>query len=155
MNALTVVFAALCIFAIGYRFYGLFIANKVLNLNDARVTPAVKYSDGHDYVDTNKYVLFGHHFAAIAAAGVNVVSYGAPVLPGAMFLVSYFADGTPVLGLPGCVMYAKATIFDLLLPRIVADVPITRREIKRLGNGGLCLGCGQCHYPICPFGKGD
>ena len=93
--------------------------------------------------------------AAIAAAGVNVVSYGAPVLPGAMFLVSYFADGTPVLGLPGCVMYAKATIFDLLLPRIVADVPITRREIKRLGNGGLCLGCGQCHYPICPFGKGD
>ena len=69
MNALTVVFAALCIFAIGYRFYGLFIANKVLNLNDARVTPAVKYSDGHDYVDTNKYVLFGHHFAAIAAAG--------------------------------------------------------------------------------------
>ena len=69
MNALTVVFAALCIFAIGYRFYGLFIANKELNLNDARVTPAVKYSDGHDYVDTNKYVLFGHHFAAIAAAG--------------------------------------------------------------------------------------
>ena len=69
MNALTVVFAALCIFAIGYRFYGLFIANKVLNLNDARVPPAVKYSDGHDYVDTNKYVLFGHHFAAIAAAG--------------------------------------------------------------------------------------
>ena len=54
MNALTVVFAALCLFAIGYRFYGLFIANKVLNLNDARVTPAVKYSDGHDYVDTNK-----------------------------------------------------------------------------------------------------
>ena len=69
--------------------------------------------------------------------------------------MSYFADGTPVLGLPGCVMYAKATIFDLLLPRIVADVPITRWEIKRLGNGGLCLGCGQCHYPICPFGKGD
>ena len=53
MNALTAVFAPLCIFAIGYRFYGLFIANKVLNLNDARVTPAVKYSDGHDYVDTN------------------------------------------------------------------------------------------------------
>ena len=69
MNALTVVFAALCIFAIGYRFYGLFIANKVLNLNDARPTPAVKYADGHDYIKTNKFVLFGHHFAAIAAAG--------------------------------------------------------------------------------------
>ena len=76
MNALTVVFAALCIFAIGYRFYGLFIANKVLNLNDARVTPAVKYSDGHDYVDTNKYVLFGHHFAAIAAAGPKLLRIG-------------------------------------------------------------------------------
>lgn len=69
MNALTVIFAALCVFAIGYRFYGLFIARKVLNLDDARETPAVKYADGHDYVKTNKYVLFGHHFAAIAAAG--------------------------------------------------------------------------------------
>lgn len=69
MNALTVIFATLCVFAIGYRFYGLFIANRVLRLNDARETPAVKYADGHDYVKTNKYVLFGHHFAAIAAAG--------------------------------------------------------------------------------------
>ncbi len=69
VNALTIVFAALCIFAIAYRFYGLFIATKVLSLNEARQTPAVKYSDGQDYVPTNKYVLFGHHFAAIAAAG--------------------------------------------------------------------------------------
>ncbi|MDM8215228.1 carbon starvation protein A [Desulfovibrio piger] len=69
MNAVTVIFASLCVFAIGYRFYGLFIARKVLNLNDARPTPAVKYADGHDYIKTNKYVLFGHHFAAIAAAG--------------------------------------------------------------------------------------
>ncbi|MBM6895584.1 carbon starvation CstA family protein [Desulfovibrio piger] len=69
MNAVTVIFAALCVFAIGYRFYGLYIARKVLNLNDARPTPAVKYADGHDYIKTNKFVLFGHHFAAIAAAG--------------------------------------------------------------------------------------
>ena len=66
VNALTIVFAALCVFAIAYRFYGLFIASKVLNVNEA---PAVKYADGQDYVATNKYVLFGHHFAAIAAAG--------------------------------------------------------------------------------------
>ena len=65
VNALTIVFAALCVFAIAYRFYGLFIASKVLNVNEA----AVKYADGQDYVATNKYVLFGHHFAAIAAAG--------------------------------------------------------------------------------------
>jgi molybdenum cofactor synthesis domain-containing protein len=90
---------------------------------------------------------------AILASGANVVRYGAPVLPGAMLLLGYYNDGTPVLGLPGCVMYAKATIFDLILPRIVADVPITREEIAMLGHGGLCLGCETCHYPICPFGR--
>lgn len=91
---------------------------------------------------------------AIKAAGVNVVSYGAPVLPGAMFLLGYYADGTPVMGLPGCVMYAKATIFDLILPRVAAGIPVSRADLKGLGHGGLCLGCEQCHYPICPFGKG-
>ena len=92
---------------------------------------------------------------AIKNTGADIVSYGAPVLPGAMFLLGYFEDGTPVMGLPGCVMYAKATVFDLMLPRIAAGVRVTRREIKALGNGGLCLGCGDCRYPICPFGKGN
>ena len=69
MNALTLIFAAACIFAIAYRFYGLFLAQKVMNLREDRVTPAEAINDGHDYVKTNKYVLFGHHFAAIAAAG--------------------------------------------------------------------------------------
>ena len=90
---------------------------------------------------------------AIKDTGAEIISYGAPVLPGAMFLLAYFADGTPILGLPGCVMYAKATIFDLVLPRIAAGVPISRRELKALGHGGLCLGCPECRYPICPFGK--
>lgn len=90
---------------------------------------------------------------AIRASGAKVVRYGAPVLPGAMLLLGYYDDGTPVLGLPGCVMYAKATIFDLVLPRIAAGVPITREEISMLGHGGLCLGCEKCHYPICPFGR--
>ena len=92
---------------------------------------------------------------AIKDTGAEIVSYGAPVLPGAMFLLGYFADGAPILGLPGCVMYAKATIFDLLLPRIAAGVRISRSELKGMGHGGLCLGCGECHYPICPYGKGD
>ena len=91
---------------------------------------------------------------AIKDTGAEVVSYGAPVLPGAMLLLAYFADGTPILGLPGCVMYAKATIFDILLPRIAAGVRIDRAHIKALGHGGLCLSCPECHYPICPFGKG-
>ena len=91
---------------------------------------------------------------AIRDTGAEIVCYGAPVLPGAMFLLGYFEDGVPVMGLPGCVMYAKATVFDLMLPRIAAGVRVTRTEIKALGNGGLCLGCGDCRYPICPFGKG-
>ncbi|MBM6939459.1 molybdopterin-binding protein [Pseudoflavonifractor phocaeensis] len=90
---------------------------------------------------------------AIKASGAEVVAYGAPVLPGAMFLLGYFADKTPVMGLPGCVMYAKATIFDLILPRVLANVPVSKADLARLGHGGLCLGCAECHYPVCPFGK--
>lgn len=91
--------------------------------------------------------------AAIRDTGAEIVSYGAPVLPGAMLLLGYFSDGVPILGLPGCVMYAKATIFDLLLPRIAAGIPIGRSDIRRMGHGGLCLSCEKCSYPICPFGK--
>ena len=91
---------------------------------------------------------------AIKTSGAKIVTYGAPVLPGAMFLLGYYDDGTPVMGLPGCVMYAGATIFDLILPRVAADVPVTRAEIAAMGNGGLCLGCQECRYPICPFDKG-
>ena len=89
----------------------------------------------------------------IRATGANIVSYGAPVLPGAMFLLGYYEDGTPVMGLPGCVMYAGATVFDLVLPRIVASVPVTRADLARMGEGGLCLGCKPCRYPLCPFGR--
>jgi carbon starvation protein len=90
MNALTLVFVAMCIFALAYRFYGLFIANRVLELDPNRATPAVTLADGHDYHKTNKYVLFGHHFAAIAAAGpligpVLAAQFG--FLPGALWII--------------------------------------------------------------------
>ena len=91
---------------------------------------------------------------AVKNAGVNIVSYGAPVLPGAMFLVGYTDDGRPVCGLPGCVMYAKRTIFDLVLPYLLADVPVTKEYLAGLGHGGLCLNCDVCHFPNCSFGKG-
>ncbi|MBE6990896.1 MAG: molybdopterin-binding protein [Ruminococcaceae bacterium] len=90
---------------------------------------------------------------AIKRSGARIVTYGAPVLPGAMFLLGYFDDGVPIMGLPGCVMYAGATIFDLVLPRIAAGVEMARDDFVDMGEGGLCLGCGACHYPICPFGK--
>ena len=91
---------------------------------------------------------------AIRNAGAAIVSYGAPVLPGAMFLMAYLPDGRPVCGLPGCVMYAKRTIFDLVLPRLLADVPVTPQWLAGLGHGGLCLGCDVCYFPNCGFGKG-
>lgn len=92
--------------------------------------------------------------AAIRNAGAKIETYGAPVLPGAMFLVGYFErEGreVPVLGLPGCVMYAPATVFDLALPRIIAGEHLTRREIRHWGTGGLCQNCKVCHYPVCGF----
>ena len=93
---------------------------------------------------------------AIKDTGAEIVSYGAPVLPGAMLLLAYYnKDGRriPVLGLPGCVMYAKRTVFDLTLPRIMADDPVKPEEITSLGEGGLCLNCAACTFPNCGFGK--
>lgn len=94
--------------------------------------------------------------AAIRAAGAQVISYGAPVYPGAMFLLASApgpAKEVPVLGLPGCVMYHKASIFDLLVPRLLAGLPVTAEDVAVLGHGGFCANCAQCRYPICPFGK--
>ena len=76
--------------------------------------------------------------------------------PGAMLLLAYYRKGEktiPILGLPGCVMYAKRTVFDLVLPRIVADDPVRREEIAAYGEGGLCLNCRVCTFPNCGFGK--
>ncbi len=84
----------------------------------------------------------------------QVVTYGAPVLPGAMFLLAYYGEKQiPVMGLPGCVMYAKRTIFDLVLPRIVAGELLTKADFDALGEGGLCLDCEICTFPNCGFGK--
>ncbi len=92
--------------------------------------------------------------SAIKNSGAEIVSYGAPVLPGAMFLLAYHKKGhVPIVGLPGCVMYAKRTIFDLVLPRLMADEPLTPHDLALLGHGGLCLNCTTCHFPNCGFGK--
>lgn len=90
---------------------------------------------------------------AIKNTGARIVTYGAPVLPGAMFLVAYMADGRPVIGLPGCVMYAKRTVFDLALPSLIAGVPLTQEQIAAWGEGGYCLNCPVCTFPQCSFGR--
>ena len=92
---------------------------------------------------------------AIKNTGAEIISYGAPVLPGAMFLLAYYGENrVPVMGLPGCVMYSKRTIFDLVLPRVIACDPVRADELAQLGEGGLCLNCKICTYPACGFGKG-
>jgi len=109
---------------------------------------------------------------AIGNLGAGDITYGSAVLPGAMFLVAYVEKGVrdlglgvskepitspqtpiPILGIPACGMYAKTTIFDLILPRVLAGERIGRRELGELGHGGLCMKCAECNYPVCPFGK--
>ncbi len=88
----------------------------------------------------------------IADAGAEEVVYGTPVLPGAMFLYGRIGD-VPILGVPACVLFYRATVLDLLLPRVLAGERITRRDLAAMSHGGLCLNCPSCNFPVCPFGK--
>ena len=115
---------------------------------------------------------------AIRNIGAQDITYGSPVLPGAMFLIAYVraeeqksrreeeknsltsklsdfrtSGLIPILGIPACGMYCSTTIFDIVLPRILAGEKIDRKELAELGHGGLCLKCKECRYPVCPFGK--
>lgn len=89
---------------------------------------------------------------SIRMSSDEVITYGAPVLPGAMFMLAY-AGEIPIMGLPGCVMYSKRTIFDLMLPRLAAGERLKEEDFTVLGEGGLCLSCPQCTFPNCGFGK--
>jgi carbon starvation protein CstA len=118
VNAMWLVIAALCIYAIAYRFYGLFIANRVLGVNAARQTPAYRHNDGLDYVPTNGYVLFGHHFAAIAGAGPLV----GPVLAAQM---GY---------LPGTLWLLAGVVFAGAVQDMMVLFLSTRRDGRSLGD---------------------
>ena len=140
--------------------------HEVLNDDDKKVTAAIlrMIEEGADLVcctggmsvdPDDKTPL------AIKNTGARIVSYGAPVLPGAMFMLAYYEKEeagekkvVPIVGLPGCVMYSKRTIFDLVLPRLMADDEVTAEELSALGEGGFCLNCPQCTFPNCGFGKG-
>lgn len=90
---------------------------------------------------------------AIKLSGAKVEKYGAPALPGAMFMLAYL-DNIPVMGVPACGMFFKITIIDLLLPRLLAGEKVSRKDIVALAHGGLCRACPECTYPNCTFGKG-
>ncbi len=85
-------------------------------------------------------------------SGAETVFYGSPVLPGAMLMISML-DNIPVVSLPACVFYYKHTVFDLILPRLLAGETIEADDIAAMGHGGLCMNCDVCHYPACSFGR--
>ncbi|MBO3377859.1 molybdopterin-binding protein [Clostridium perfringens] len=89
---------------------------------------------------------------AIKECGGELITYGSPVLPGAMLLLAYYND-VPIIGIPSCAMYSKRTALDLVLPRVLADERLTLRDIAEYGHGGLCLNCPVCTFPHCSFGK--
>ncbi|WZL73843.1 molybdopterin-binding protein [Clostridiaceae bacterium 35-E11] len=82
----------------------------------------------------------------------EVITYGSPVLPGAMLMLAY-NDKATILGVPACGMYHKITVLDLVFPRVLAGEVLSKKEIASLGHGGLCLNCEFCHFPVCPLGK--
>lgn len=90
--------------------------------------------------------------SAIKEISEKVITYGSPVLPGAMFMVAY-RNNVAILGVPACGMYNKITVLDLIFPRLLASDIITREDITDLAHGGLCLNCEHCHFPVCPLGK--
>src|SRR5689334_10849257 len=118
VNAVWLVTAALCVYFIAYRFYSKFIAERVLVLDDNRTTPAVRHNDGMDYVPTNKWVLYGHHFAAIAGAGPLV----GPVLAAQM---GY---------LPGTLWILAGAVFAGAIQDMTVLFLSTRRDGRSLGD---------------------
>lgn len=165
--------------AVGGRILGLYYAPDDEAVIEARLKELVNagadllITTGGMSVDPDDVTRF-----AIRRLGATDIVYGSAVLPGAMFLIAYLDRShqvsvgsdqgeenndqpltthhsplTTVLGIPACGMYARTTVFDLVLPRILAGERIGRRELAELGHGGLCMRCPECRYPACPFGK--
>lgn len=91
--------------------------------------------------------------AGLEEAGLSDILHGAPLLPGAMTLIGRLRDNTQVLGVPACALFFKTTSLDVLLPRLLAGVSITRQDLAQMAEGGICLGCDTCTFPKCPFAK--
>ena len=90
--------------------------------------------------------------SAIRALGAEVITHGVPAQPGNMLLVAYL-DSVPILGIPSAAIKQPTTVFDVLLPQLFTGDKLTKADLIRLGEGGLCQGCQSCHYPNCTFGR--
>ncbi len=121
------------------------ISNAVLQLKDLGCELII--TTGGLSVDPDDVTRQG-----VITAGANVTFYGSPVLPGAMLMISMLGN-IPVISLPACVFYYKQTVFDLVLPRVLAGEKISEDDIAAMGHGGLCMNCKVCHYPVCSFGR--
>ena len=122
-----------------------FIAETVRSYLDAGVELII--TTGGTSVDPDDVTRAG-----IIKAGAEDLLFGSSVMPGAMMLLASI-KGVPVIGVPASGIFFRTTIFDLVLPRILAGEKITRRDLAQLAHGGMCLQCEECRYPICPFGK--
>ena len=122
-----------------------FIADTVRSYLDAGVELII--TTGGTSVDPDDVTRAG-----IIKAGAEDLLFGSSVMPGAMMLLASI-KGVPVIGVPASGIFFRTTIFDLVLPRILAGEKITRRDLAQLAHGGMCLQCEECRYPICPFGK--
>ena len=89
---------------------------------------------------------------AIRDLGAEIVTHGVPAQPGNMTLVAYLGN-VAILGVPGAAISLPTTILDVLLPQVFTGDKLTREELIKLGDGGLCQQCGSCHWPNCTFGR--
>jgi hypothetical protein len=121
------------------------IADAIIDLKNAGCEMIV--TTGGLSVDPDDVTVSG-----VRRTGAEIIRYGSPVLPGAMFLYAVLGD-TPILGLPACVFYHDVTLFNLVLPRILTGEILNADAIAEMGHGGLCLNCPQCRFPACPFGR--
>jgi len=139
--------------------YGLEIAGKTLvpdNVHAIRDATLGHFNEGAEIVVTTGGLSVDPDdltMEGIEATGAEILFYGTPVFPGAMFLVARL-KGKYILGAPACVYYNRNTVFDIILTRIMAGERMHKHDMVKLSYGGLCLHCDVCHYPMCFFGRG-
>ena len=136
------------------------LASKILPDDAALITDAVRsmIAEGVDLLITTGGLSVDPDDVTregLINAGLTDIIHGIPVLPGTMSVIGHIHGKNPVqvLGVPACALYFKTTAFDLLLPRLLAGRTITRAEMAHLGHGGYCMGCQNCTWPKCWFGK--
>lgn len=138
--------------------YGLTILRKVIvpdEVNAIRDAILSLLQEGTDIVITTAGLSVDPDDVTgegIEATGAEIIFYGTPVFPGAMFLAAKY-NGKYILGAPACVYYNKNTALDVVLPRILAGERVSQADMVRHSYGGLCLNCAVCHFPRCYFGK--